>query len=490
MREPRGSLSWSEWLQADDGDTVVSGSIAAVDLGAATGRVFVGSFAKGRLYVKPIIRFPNSPVSTKDGLHWDISALWDGTLTGLRLAAKENRDLASIGIDSWGADYALLQCGRLLGPPYHYRDNRSRDGLEAVHKLIAPDQLYRRNGLEALPFNSLYQLAADGRRGALDRADTLLFTPDLIGFWLTGRSATEPTIASTSGLLDARSLSWDVGLAKLLGLRAELLPPISDIGAELGSLMDPVAGLIDAARPLTVRKVASHDTASAIVGAPLQSSDAAYLSCGTWALLGVEVPAPIVTDRAREERFTNEVGLDGRILLQRNLMGLSLVNDLVDEVPGARLADVLRAAADVQLQPTQLIDPADPVFLQNHRVSHQMRAWLGDRGVAVPDGVPALVRCVLESLAQAFAEAVVLLERLTGKAIPSIHIVGGGSQNALLCQATADRSGRPVVAGPVEASVIGNILVQAREMSPLGSTLEDLREIVQASFSLKRYHPH
>jgi rhamnulokinase len=467
----------------------MSSSVAAVDLGAATGRVFVGRLEGDRLSVERVARFRNAPLRMRDGLHWNVTGLWADIVAGLRLAAEGHDDLESVGIDSWGADYALLRGGRLLGIPYHYQDERGAVGAEATHALVPQEELYRRTGLEPLPFNTLYQLAADHREGALAAADALLFTPDLLGFWLTGRAATEPTIASTSGLLDARTRTWDRELVQRLGLPDGLLPVQADPGSELGPVTEPIAGLIGPTRRLTVRKVASHDTASAVVGTPLERPGSAYLSCGTWALLGVEVPEAVLTERARTERFTNEAGLDGRVLLQRNLMGLGLVNDLLQETPDAGLERILAAAAGVRLDPAQLIDPADPVFLRHGRTSTSIREWLAARGVPAPEGVPALVRCVLESLAQAFAGSIGTLEELTGRRIPAVHIVGGGSQNALLCQATADRSGRPVIAGPVEASVLGNVLVQARALGLLEGTVDDLRAAARASLSLLRYEP-
>ena len=467
----------------------MSRSVAAVDLGAATGRVFVGTVEDGRLAVEPVARFANTPLAMVDGLHWNITAIWAQIVAGLQVAAQRSAGLESVGIDTWGADYSLFRSGRLLGLPFTYRDPRGERGAALTHAIVGPDELYRRNGLESLPFNSLYQLAADRDEGITGAADTLLFTPDTIGYWLTGRIATEPTIASTSGLLDARTRAWDRALAQRLELPERLLPPILEPGEELGPLIEPSASEVCASAGLVVRKVASHDTASAVVGAPLDQPGAAYLSCGTWALLGVEVSAAVLTEQARTERFTNEAGLDGRILLQKNLMGLGMVNDLIREAPDVGLSAILAAAAEVSLHPDQLIDPADPLFLRPGPASRAIREWLDSRGITVPATVPAMVRCVLESLAEAFAGAVRILEEITGERIPSIHIVGGGSQNRLLCQATADRTGKPVIAGPVEASVIGNVLVQARAMGLVHGGLKDLRDVVRASFPLTRYDP-
>lgn len=461
--------------------------VAAVDLGATSGRLFVGTVSAQGVALQQVGRFPNTPVTLPSGVHWDVGGLWTGLVAGLRAAGEAAPGLASVGIDTWGADYGLLRAGRLLGLPYHYRDLRTVAATAVVDDVMSPAELYRRNGLDPLPFNSLYQLVADREEGLLAAADAVLFMPDLLGYWLTGRPATEPTIASTSGLLAPGGIGWDTALVRTLGLPVDVLPPMLTPGDPLGPLTPSAAAQTGLDLGVVVRKVASHDTASAVVGTPLEESGSAYLSCGTWSLLGVEVDRPVIGEEARLGRFTHEAGVDGTILLHKNLMGLGLVSGLVGDA--GDLVAVLRAAASVHLRPDQLIDPADPAFLRLERTADVMHRWFRERGIPAPEGVPALVRCVLESLAEAFARGVADLERLGGRAVPVIHLVGGGAQNSLLCQATADRTGRPVVAGPVEASVVGNVLVQARAQGGLDADLAGLRELVRRSASLTRYDP-
>lgn len=467
----------------------MSGAVAAVDLGATSGRVFVGRVSSEGISIQSIARFPNRPLRLATGLHWDIGGLWTGMVDGLRRAGESTADLTSVGIDAWGADYGLLRSGRLLGLPHHYRDSRTEQATTIVHDAITPESLYQRNGLEALAFNSIYQLVADSKEGVLDATQMMLPTPDLLGYWLTGRVATEPTIASTTGLLDVRNRRWDIELLSTLGLPESLLPPLLEPGDVLGPLTAEALAETGLNPGITVRKVASHDTASAVVGTPLGQKNAAYLSCGTWALLGVELQDPVLDERSRLGRFTNEAGLDGSILLQKNLMGLGLVSGLMSEHPDQRLEDVLRTAAAVQLRPDQLIDPADAGFLRPGSTTIAILDWFVDRSVPAPMGLPGLVRCVLESLAEAFARAIDELEKLTAAPIPVIHIVGGGSQNALLCQATADRAQRPVMAGPVEASVIGSILVQARAQGDIEGDIAELRRLVRRSFPTQPFEP-
>jgi len=466
----------------------VARPVAAVDLGATSGRVFVGTADARGIHVEPVARFPNQPLTLPSGVHWDVGALWSGLLAGLRTAGERAPDLASVGIDTWGADYGLLRAGRLLGLPHHYRDSRNDAGVAVVHGTIGAAELYRRTGLEPLPFNTLYQLVADREEGILAAARTMLFMPDLLGYWLTGQAATEPTIASTSGLLELGGSSWQEDLLVDLGLPAWLLPAVLTPGDPLGPLIEPAASRTGLGECVLVRKVASHDTASAVVGTPLEVPGAVYLSCGTWSLLGLETRTPMADERARAARFTHEAGIDGTVLLQKNLMGLGLVSGLLAEEP-ADLQEVLGAAADARLEPGQLLDPADPSFLRPGSTAVAIRQWFQDHDVAPPQGLPALVRCVVESLAEAFAGGIRDLEALTGRAVPVVHVVGGGSQNALLCQATADRCDRSVVAGPVEASVIGNVLVQARAQGDLDEDLAGLRDVVRRSYALTRYEP-
>jgi rhamnulokinase len=307
----------------------MSGTVAAIDLGATSGRVVLGHVAHNELAVRPIARFANQPVHTIDGLHWDVLGLYRGALEGLTAAVREEPGLASIGIDSWAVDYALLRNGRMLGEPYHYRDGRTAAGVAAVHAVVPAEELYRLNGLQHLPFNTLFQLAADQRAGALDPADTMLLVPDLLAYWLTGEQVAERTNASTTGLLSLGGGSWNDDLIGRLGLPRSLFRDLAEPGSTLGSLLPEVAEALGSSRAIAVTAVGSHDTASAIVAVPAADENFAYISCGTWGLVGVELERAVVSEDSRLANFTNEGGVDGRVRYLHNVMGLWLLSESV-----------------------------------------------------------------------------------------------------------------------------------------------------------------
>ncbi|GAA2976909.1 rhamnulokinase [Microbacterium terrae] len=473
------------------GGAVTGGVVAAVDLGATSGRVMLGFVGDGELRLEPVARFPNGPVEGPDGaLHWDFSALYRHVVEGLRDAVARERGIASVGIDSWAVDYGLVSGGEVQGEPFHYRDDRTVRGVEQVHAAVPFDELYRRNGLQFLPFNTLYQFVTE--RGLAD-ADAALLVPDLVAFLLTGAVVAERTNASTTGLVDVTSGLWDVELAESLGIPASVLAPLVEPGAHLGTLSGAARERIGAA--LDVVAVGSHDTASAVVAVPLSSPDAAYISCGTWGLVGVELDEPVVSDAAREANFTNEGGVDGRVRFLHNVTGLWLLSEAVRtweaedgaaiDLP-ALLADAASVDADVAL-----FDANDPRLSAPGDMPARIAAVLEESGAPVPATRAAFARTIVESIAQAFAGAVATAGRLTDRDIDVIHIVGGGSLNRLLCQATADRSGLPVLAGPVEATALGNVLVQARAHGWYGpdATLETLRAAVADAFPPARFTP-
>lgn len=466
------------------------GVVAAVDLGATSGRVMLGYVEDRMLRLEAVSRFPNGPVPGPDGLHWDFTALYRHVLEGLREAIAREPELASVGIDSWAVDYGLVEGGDLLGEPFHYRDERTVRGVEHVHALVPFEELYRRNGLQFLPFNTLYQYVTER---ALADADAALLIPDLVAYLLTGARVAERTNASTTGLVDVRSGQWDLELAEKLGIEASVLPDLVDPGESLGTLTGAARERVGA--PLEVIAVGSHDTASAVVAVPLSSPNAAYISCGTWGLVGVELDEPVSTDAAREANFTNEGGVDGRVRFLHNVTGLWLLSETVraweaEDGAAIDLAELLDAAASVDTD-LVLFDANDPRLSAPGDMPARITAVIEEAGGAVPASRPALVRTIVESIAQAFATAVATAGRLTGREIDVIHIVGGGALNRLLCQATADRSGLSVLAGPVEATAIGNVLVQARAHGWFGpdASLETLREAVVAAFPPVRYDP-
>lgn len=478
-----------------------SAAVAAVDLGATSGRVILGSVAGGRIHMRHVARFPNQPVRLHEGngpgLHWNITELYRSLTAGLAQALREEPDVRSIGVDSWAVDYGLLRGGKLLGVPYHYRDERTAVGVQAVHAAVAPQELYARSGLQHLPFNTVFQLAVDRQRGDLDAADRALLIPDLVAYWLTGAQVTEETNAATTGLLDARTRQWDADLMARLGLPADLFAPLVAPGAEIGGLLPAVAAELGAPAGLPVTAVGSHDTASAVVAVPFADQDAAFISSGTWSLVGVELPSPVLTPESQAANFTNEGGVDGRTRYLKNVSGLWLLSESIRtwDGPGAtdaqrtsNLAELISQAAAVT-EPMPVFDVTDERFTPPGDMPARIAAWCTERGIRPPQTRAEVVRSILESLAAAYADVLDQIERLTGRSLRTVHVVGGGSQNSLLCQLTADRTGRTVYAGPVEATAIGNVLVQARAAGLVSGGLEELRRLVARTFEPIRYEP-
>jgi rhamnulokinase len=467
--------------------------VAAVDLGASSGRVMVGRVGPNDLELTEVHRFPNNPVRLPDGLHWDILRLYHEVLAGLREATRADDGLLSIGVDSWAVDYGLLnEAGILLGDPYHYRDGRTAASVGPVHEAIQPAELYARTGLQFLPFNTIYQLAADRRSSAFEAAQTMLLIPDLIGYWLSGARVAEVTNASTTGLLDVHRRTWDTELISALGISATLFPGLGSPGDVVGPLRDEVRQETGASADTLVTLVGSHDTASAVVGVPAGDASFAYIACGTWSLVGVELEEPVLTEESRRANFTNEGGVDGRIRYLRNVMGLWLLQESLRswELEGTpeHLPALLTAAAELPAR-GPIIDVDDPSFLPPGDMPARIGAALERRGSPAPSTRAELVRVVLDSLAAAYGGAVRDAERLSGQSVEVVHLVGGGARNSLLCQLTADACELPVLAGPVEATALGNVLIQARARGLLAGDLETLRALVRRTQDIRRYEP-
>lgn len=473
------------------------GAVVAVDLGATSGRVILGRLVPGEhgtvLETKHIARFANDPVRTSDGLHWNLLGLYREVLLGLAAAEREAPgEILSVGIDSWAVDYGLFREGRLLGEPFHYRDARNDAGVAAVHEIVPPEMLFARNGLQFLTFNTVFQLATEGEM--LRVADRLLLVPDLLAYWLTGAEVAERTNASTTGLLCADTKEWDTELMRSLDLPVALLPKLVDPGERIGALTAEVADAVG--RSLDVVTVGSHDTASAVAAVPATRPDFAYISCGTWGLVGLELDAPVTSEAAHAANFTNEGGVDGTTRFLHNVMGLWLLSESLrhwepaasDAQRSSLLGELLAEAAEVPAgQP--VFDVNDPVFMAPGDIPGRIRDWCRARGVQAPETRAETVRSIVESLADAFARAVETAAELAGREVGVIHIVGGGSQNVLLCQATADRSGLPVFAGPTEATAMGNLLIQARAHGLIAPGLEELRAVVARSSEIIEYLP-
>jgi rhamnulokinase len=457
----------------------VDPSFAAVDLGASGGRVITARVGADRLDLTEAHRFANRPVRVAGTLHWNVLGLYAEVLAGLRAAGG----VTSVGIDTWGVDYGLLDAaGALIGNPVTYRDARTDGVLDRLVADVGADDLYGATGTQLLAINTVVQLAAAPPPA---QAATLLLMPDLLAYWLTGAIGGEATAASTTGLYDPRTGTWADRLIDRLGLPRRLFPEPRRPGDVIGPLRADVAA--ETGLPGTpVVAVGAHDTASAVHAVPAAHDRFAYVSCGTWSLVGVELDAPVITAAGRAAGFTNEVGVGGTIRFLRNVMGLWLLQESQRAwgVDDSGLPALLRAAADAPAF-AAVVDPADPAFLEPGDMPARIAAYCRSTGQRPPDGPAATVRCILESLALAHRAAIRTAARLSGRTVEVVHIVGGGARNAPLCQMTADACGLPVVAGPVEATAIGNALVQAAAhgLAP------DPRALVRATQALTTYEP-
>jgi rhamnulokinase len=465
--------------------------VAAVDLGASSGRVMAGLVGRGLLHLEEVHRFPNGPVRSEGTLYWDILGIQREVLTGLRLAASGG-PVDAIGIDSWAVDYGLLDAtGALVGNPVSHRDPRTDGVRQRVVKTVPESELYATTGLQQLPFNTLYQLLSAPQ--LLERAEVMLLIPDLIAYWLTGIVGAERTNASTTQLYDVRRRTWATGLIARVGVPPRILPPLREPGETIGTLLPDVAAEVGLPASTPVVAVGSHDTASAVVGVPFESRErAAYISSGTWSLVGVELDEPVLTSAAREADFTNEGGVDGTIRFLRNVSGLWVLSETMRAWRSAdravELSDLLEEAA--ALPPAvSVVDLEAAAFLPPGDMEARIAAACEESGQPVPSTPAGVVRCILDSLALAYRRVLRQAAELSGHPLEVVHVVGGGSRNALLCRLTASACGLPVMAGPVEAAALGNVLVQARS---LGADLPDLaamRALIRSTQPLAWYHP-
>jgi rhamnulokinase len=467
---------------------------AAVDLGASSGRVMLAYAGGGALSLREAHRFGNHPVRAGGTLYWDVLALYRGVLEGLRAAgrAAEGR-LAGVGIDSWAVDYGLLDAsGALLGNPVHYRDERTGGVPERVWERLPPEELYAATGLQHLPFNTVFQLAAAQGSPQLAVARLLLLIPDLMAYWLTGEAGCELTNASTTQLIDPRTGGWARPVAEALGIDLGLFAPLRRPGEAAGTLLPQVLEETGLPGPVPVWAVGSHDTASAVVGVPAAGADFAYIATGTWSLAGLELHAPVLGEESRRANFTNELGVDGTVRYLRNIMGLWLLQECLREWEAAggpgELGPLLAEAAR---RPglRSVVDAGDPAFIAPGRMPERIAAACREGGEPVPEDPAQTVRCVLDSLALAHRRAVVDAQRLSGREVRVVHVVGGGAHNELLCQLTADACGLPVVAGPAEAAALGNVLVQARAAGGVGGGLAEMRSLVRETQPLRHHEP-
>jgi rhamnulokinase len=468
-------------------------SYLAIDFGAESGRVMRGSLENGRIALQEMHRFPNGPVRVLDTMHWDVLRLFAEVKNGLRACASAHAPPRSLGVDTWGVDFALLGRGdTLLGNPVHYRDPRTDGMPDEVFRTVPRREVFERTGIQIMQINTLYQLAAmkKTRSPILDAAERLLMMGDLFHFFLTGEAVAELTNASTSQMCDPRTRSWSRPLLDKLDLPTRILPPIVPPGTRIGPLLRQVreeTGLpaVDVVAPGT------HDTASAVAAVPVEpGARFAYLSSGTWSLIGVESPEPVIDEASYANNFTNEIGV-GCIRLLKNVMGLWLVQESCRSWAAAGQPTPYDQVAPLALKAPafrSLVNPDDARFLKPGEMPAKIQAYCRETGQAVPEGREAILRCILESLALKYRWVITKLESMRREPVDALHIVGGGSKNELLNQFAADALGRPVIAGPVEATALGNILMQAVACGDV-ATLADARRIVRDSSDMKRHEP-
>jgi rhamnulokinase len=464
----------------------------AVDLGAESGRIMLGRLSADKLTVEEVHRFPNQPVELPSGLYWDSFRLHHEIVHGLSITGRDRKlRVDGIAVDSWGVDFALTgPDGGLLECPRHYRDRRTNGVPERLFEVVPQREVFDRTGIQVMQINTLYQLYAMRllNAPALDIADRLLFIPDLFSYWLTGVQRAETTIASTSQFYDPVSRRFATELLDQLGIPVRLLPDLIEPGDRLGTLLPSLAettGLKDA----SVYATAAHDTASAVAAVPAEGNDWCYISSGTWSLMGVELCQPVITERSRELNYTNEAGAGGSILLHKNMAGLWLLQECRrtwssqgEELSYADLFQMAEEASPARsiLDPDQFQEPGD--------MPRRIVSWCRDRDLRPPETKGEICRVILESLARRYGEVIDGLETLSGRRIRTIYIVGGGARISLLNRLVASATGRTVIAGPTEATAVGNILLQAIGSGQVANARE-AREIVSRSFSIEEFKP-
>ncbi len=465
----------------------------AVDLGASSGRVLAGLFENGKLELKELHRFWNGAVEKEDGLHWDVDQLFVEIKTGLKKGFKTYGDsVTAVGIDTWALDYGLLDAaGNLLNQPFHYRDSRSDGMMPRVFETVPQEEIYNRTGLQFMQINTLYQLAAEVRaeQPELQQAEQMLMIPDLLNYWLTGRAVNEYTNATTTQLFDAKKRVWDFELIRKLNIPEKIFCKIIEPGTLIGSLTPELQKELGGNADVVA--VGSHDTASAVAAAPLQSKDCAYLSSGTWSLMGLEESDPIITEESATLNVTNEGGVCGTIRFLKNIGGLWLLQECQrnwaeqgDELDFVQIAE-LAMAADPFIA---FIDPDSAEFAQPCDMPTHIQIACDRTGQRMPKTKGEIARVAYESLAMRYRSVFQTLEKLHGSRLEQLHIVGGGCQNKVLNQFTADALNRPVLAGPIEATAIGNMLMQLISKNDL-SGLEEGRSMIVESFGTELVQP-
>jgi rhamnulokinase len=468
-------------------------SVLAFDLGAASGRAMIGQWDGTQLKLEEIHRFPNDPVQVGERLQWDILRLYHEIKIGLSKAKQRHIVLRSLGIDSWAVDFGIIgQHGELMENPTHYRDRRHAGMMEETMQKLGAARIFAHTGIQFLPFNTIYQLAAMKKADALalKHGRKLLMIPELLRYFLTGEMHSEFTNATTTQMVNPISKEWDLELLNALDLPGGLFADIVKPGTYAGKLQASVCEELGL-QPLAVIAVGEHDTASAVAAVPAESEDFAYLICGTWSLLGTELPHPILDPLALEHNFTNEGGVEDTFRLLKNIMGLWLLQECKrswdKEGKASSFAELVRQAEDEK--PFYcLIDPDNAMFLNPAHMPWQIAQYCRDTGQPVPQTAGQIVRCILESLAFKYKLVLSLTEQLAHQVFPGLHMTGGGIHNKLLCQFTANAIGKPVWAGPAEGSAIGNVIMQLIAAGSIKS-LAEARAAIRRSFPLETYEP-
>lgn len=466
----------------------------AIDLGATSGKIFAFQLKENALKMEEICRFPNIPVKVLDGIFWDVLGLWREVKQGISLACKKFGDLRSIAVDTWGLDFALLdRRGEILGNPHHYRDPRTEGIMEEVFRLVPKEEIYFRTGIQFMRVNSLYHLyyLATRQRSLLEIADRLLMMPDLFSYWLSGAKVCEFTDATTTQFYSPSKRGWDEELLQMLSIPTHFLAEIVPPGTLLDTMRASIASELGCSEKPRIIATASHDTASAVVAAPISDQHSAYISSGTWSLVGAEVSEPVITKKSLEYNFTNEGGAFGKFRLLRDVQGMWLLEECrrawKEKEKEYSYEELIKLAEKAQPL-LAFIDPDNPRFISPPDMIKEIERYLDETGQRKPKGAGGMVRLILESLAFKYRYVLEKLQDLLGIKIKRIHVVGGGSRNWLLNQLTADFTQTEVVAGPVEATATGNALIQATALKMLRGH-ESLREIVRNSFPLKIYQP-
>lgn len=461
----------------------------AIDIGASSGRHILGSIVDGKMELEEIYRFENGMVKEDGHLLWDVKHLSDEIVNGLKKCKEIGKIPKTLGIDTWGVDYVLLdEAGEIVGKTYGYRDGRTKGMDEEVYKIIPLEDLYARNGIQKAMFNTVYQLMALKQQEpeVLEKADTLLHMPDYFNYVLTGIRQSEYTDATTGQLVSATTNEWDMELIKMLGYPEKIFKPLKQPGTLVGPLKDSIAEAVGF--QCDVMQIASHDTASAVISVPTQSDDSLYISSGTWSLLGTEIKEPICTKESMELNYTNEGGIDYRYRYLTNIMGLWMIQSVRHETGDAYSFATICEEAEKEKDFPSRVDVNDDRFMAPENMTEEIKKACAESGQPVPETLGQIATVVYQSLAECYAKSIEGIETITGKKYDAINIVGGGSNAAYLNQLTAKAANRTVYAGPGEATAIGNITVQMMKNNELAG-LKEARKCIFDSFGVKEYKP-